>query len=154
MGCFFSLTSLSRLSPLQEHLALMGIPAYPHLAKSSTFPPFNFAAQNPTSLKKMAGNVSWLQSSHSVIVWLDINILLGWSCGCCCALVFLDILSVLLHQGMHSCRDWKYMGSGVINAQHCWIAAKENHFRTSGYSIDFAQPCHGTSPQYLCCVIV
>lgn len=44
------------LSDFQEHLCLMGVPMYHHLAAGAEFPPWNFENASEGILKKMAGN--------------------------------------------------------------------------------------------------
>ena len=44
----------------QEHLVVMGVPAFPHLAKGTPFPPFSLDSLTSTSLKRLAGNDAWV----------------------------------------------------------------------------------------------
>ena len=38
---------------------MMGVPAYPQLAKGTHFPPFNMNDLGATALKRLAGNDAW-----------------------------------------------------------------------------------------------
>ena len=41
---------------VQEHLCLMGVPAYPSLSNDGPFPPFDFESLTQGAVKQLAGN--------------------------------------------------------------------------------------------------
>ena len=45
---------------LQEHLVIMGVPAYPSLSAGMEWPSFDFDKQSACSLKRLAGNATQL----------------------------------------------------------------------------------------------
>lgn len=57
-------TTYDNESGLQEHLLVMGVPAFPHLARHSPYPLFNFNHQTDTSVKKFAGNETYPYALH------------------------------------------------------------------------------------------
>lgn len=44
----------------QEHLCLMGVPAYAHLAADVPYPPFHFADMPDGVIKRLSGNAACL----------------------------------------------------------------------------------------------
>ena len=65
----------------QEHLQLMGIPMWSEYSHDLPFPTFDSAKVKltDTSLKRLAGNVSWLACKSFGLLWL--LLLFGWRCG-------------------------------------------------------------------------
>ena len=57
IGIGWLITSKSQYNNVcQEHLVIMGVPAYEFLAIDTPFPCFDFASMTPSAVKQLAGN--------------------------------------------------------------------------------------------------